>query len=267
MLAQSTFLSFIKPKHFRWLVVSSLLVFTYSCVSQRNVEYLQDRSKEPISYYDADISDYKLKPNDELYIQINSLDEDAANIFFTRNSYTQNGISSPFGASLLSYDIDIDGYIQLPYIGKIHVENKTTDEVVSQIKDSLINVLNQPSVTVKLVNRYVSVLGEVRAPGHFAYSQDRMTIFNAIGLAGDITEYGNRKEVVLTRNEDDKNTRVLIDLTDPSIMASEYYYIRPNDMIYIKPMRKKIWGMNQFPFTLIFSTITTTLLIISYIQH
>ena len=262
-----TCLRFIQIRSFQWFALLILILISFSCVSQRNVEYLQDRNKEPVSYYDAEVSDYRLKPNDELYIQINSLDDPASNIFSTGNSYTQMGVSTPFGASLLSYDIDKEGYIHLPFIGKIYVENSTTDEVTAQIKDSLIYVLNQPSVTVKLVNRYVSVLGEVRTPGHFAFAQDKLTIFNAIGLAGDITDYGNRKEVMVTRNENDINTQVIIDLTDPSILASDYYYIRPNDLVYVKPLRKKKWGMREFPFALIFSAITTSLLVISYIQQ
>jgi polysaccharide export outer membrane protein len=121
-------------------------------------------------------------------------------------------------------------------------------------------------VTVKLVNRFVSVLGEVFHPGHYSYSQEKMTIFDAIGLAGDITDFGNKSEVILTRNEDGKNTRIPLDLSKSEILASEYYYIQPNDIIYIKPMPKKFWNMREFPFTVIFSTITTAILVYTVVR-
>ncbi len=239
----------------------AILAFLFSsCVTQRDLEYMKDKDKTTKAFNEAEFSDYKLKPNDELYIQINSLDNATVNMF-SNTSTQQQGGESPYSASLSSYVISKGGYIQLPVIGSISVLDKTTAQVGEMIKDSLANVLNQPSVMVKLVNRYVSVLGEVHAPGHYAYAQEKLTIYNAIGLAGDITEYGNRKQVILTRNENGKNIRVNLDLTSTDILSSSYYYIRPNDLLYIKPLRKKFWAMSEFPYTLVFSTITTALLL------
>jgi polysaccharide export outer membrane protein len=113
------------------------------------------------------------------------------------------------------------------------------------------------------VNRYVSVLGEVKNPGHFAYSQDKLTIYDALGLAGDITDYGNRNKVILIRNINGENIRVNVDITNSDILASEYYNLRPNDIVYVKPLRNKFWGMRQFPFTILFDTLTTALLFYS----
>lgn len=181
-----------------------------SCVTQREVEYLQDPSKTIKEFNETLIDDYKLKPNDELYIQINSLDDPTANIFSTSGAQQFMSIATiqPYGASLMSYSVDKDGFVLLPVIGRISVVGKTTSQVSEIITTSLTNILSQPLVTVKLVNRYVSVLGEVLRPGHYDYSQDKLTILDAIGLAGDITDYGNRKEVILTRNENGKNIRI-----------------------------------------------------------
>jgi polysaccharide export outer membrane protein len=230
-----------------------------SCVTQHKVEYMRDTNKNVKSFSEAEFSDYKLKPNDELYIKINSLDEAAVNVF----SYsTQQPISlDPYGTSLLSYSVDKQGYLLLPVIGNVYVKDKTLSEVSVILKDSLYRVLNQPIVTVKLVNRYVSVLGEVRNPGHFPYSQEKLSIFDAISLAGDITDYGNREKVILIRNENGENIRINLNLEQSEILASEFYYLRPTDIIYIKPLRNKFWGMRQFPFPILFSTVTTGLLI------
>lgn len=242
------------------LIVSTIII--QSCVTQQKVEYLQDPNDTTKVFDAALYPDYLLKPNDELFIQVNSLDEASANIFSNAaNQQSANSVMSPYGASLISYSIDKDGYVPLPVIGNIFVKDKTLSQVSLILKDSLQHVLSHPIVTVKLVNRYVSVLGEVREPGHFSYSQERLSVYDAIGLAGDITEYGNRDKLILVRNENGQNIRINLDLTKSDILSSGYYYLRPNDIIYVKPLVNKFWGMRQFPFSVLFSTLTTALLI------
>jgi polysaccharide export outer membrane protein len=247
-------------------IISSILLT--HCVSQRDIEYLQNNDSQLKEFSEAKVEDYRLKPNDELYIQISSLDEASANVFSNGGSQsTMNaGGMQPYGASLAAYAIDKEGFLLLPLIGNIFVKDKTTSQVSAILKDSLSSILNQPIVSVKLVNRYVSVLGEVRNPGHFAYSQDKLTVFDALGLSGDITEYGNRSEVILARNEDGKNIRITLNLTKSDIIASKYYYLRPNDLVYVKPLKKKFWGMKEFPFSIILSTISTALLIYTVVK-
>lgn len=254
-----------KPAKLFPLIIFSIVLLFSSCVSQRNVEYLRDKSKQSgdvKAFYDAKVPDYKLKPKDELFIQIKSLDDPSTNVFQQLGVQETGSMSfiQPYGASLMSYSIDKNGFIQLPVLGNIQVENKSVPEVSAILQDSLENILSQPTVTVKLVNRFVSVLGEVQRPGHFSYSQEKLTVFDALGLAGDITEYGDRNDVILTRNENNRNLRINIDLTSSELMTSEYYYIRPNDMVYVKPMRKKFWGMRQFPFQILLSTLSTGIL-------
>jgi polysaccharide export outer membrane protein len=169
--------------------------------------------------------------------------------------------TSLYGASLSSYTIDTEGYIIVPIIGRLSVSGKTLSQVSLIMRDSLHNVLNQPFVRVKLVNRFISVLGEVRNPGHFTYSQDKLSVFDALGFAGDITDYGNRNEVVILRNESGVNKRINLDLTKPEILASEFFNLRPNDIVYVKPLRNKFWGLRQFPWSVFFAAITTGLLI------
>ena len=96
----------------------------------------------------------------------------------------------------------------MPVIGNIFVKDKTLSQVSLILRDSLNHILSNPIISVKLVNRYVSVLGEVTNPGHYPYSQEKLSIFNAIGLAGDITDYGNRNKVILIRNENGQNIRI-----------------------------------------------------------
>jgi len=250
----------IRIPQYIYLCISILLIS--SCVTHRKVEYLQDRNKDIKIFNEAAYEDYKLKPNDELFIRINSLDDAELNIFSNiGQEYRYTGSLGAYGASLLSYTIDKEGSLFVPVIGKITAEDKTISEISELIKDSLSNILNQPDVSVKLVNRYVSVLGEVRNPGHYVFSQEKLSVFDALGLAGDITEYGNRNQAILIRNEKGMNARINMDLTKADILTSDYYNLRPNDILYIKPLRNKFWGMRQFPFSVFFSTITAGLLI------
>lgn len=251
--------SLFRFRHFVLLPVCILLLG--SCVTQRKVEYMQDINNTIKSFKETDYPDYRLKSNDELFITINSLDEAAINIFSNAVQQNAYGTLDPYSASLRSYTVDKEGNLLLPVIGNIYVKDKTLSQVSFILRDSLYHVLNQPVVTVKLVNRYISILGNVRNPGHFVYSQDKLTIYDAIGMAGDITDYGNRNNIILIRNENGENKRINLDLTKSEILTSEFYYIRPNDIIYIKPLRNEFWGMRQFPFSVVFSTITTGLLI------
>lgn len=255
----------------KYVITMFFIIFTglfTSCVTQRNVEYLQDPSNDIKTFKEAEYPDYQLKPNDELFIQISSLDEAAASAFFNAGNQPSvyMGAITPYGASLISNAIDKEGFLLLPVIGKILVKDKTLTEVSLILKDSLNHILNQPLVSVKLVNRYVSILGEVRNPGHFPFAQDKLSVYDAIGLAGDVTDYGDRNKVILVRNENGENTRINLDLTKSDILSSDYYHLRPNDIVYVKPLRNKFWGMRQFPFTVLFSSITTGLLIYSAIR-
>jgi polysaccharide export outer membrane protein len=247
----------------------SAILLIQGCVSQRDIEYLQLKGNASKSFKDAEIADYRVKINDELYIRVSSLDAETSSLFNTMGGNTDNsfaGSMQPYGASLVSYTVGKDGTVRLPIIGNIQVKEKTLNQIGAIIKDSLNNILSQPIVTVKLVNRYVSVIGEVRNPGNFPYAQEKLTVFDALSLAGDLTIYSNRKEVMLTRNEGGKNTLVTLNLTDPEILGSSYYYVRPNDIIYVKPMKKRKWGLSEFPFATTLSAISTAILVYSVIK-
>jgi polysaccharide biosynthesis/export protein len=255
-------------KDIKIIVAFLIIACLTSCATQKKFEYIQDKNENLKAFSEAEFPDYRLKPNDELYIQVSSFDEAAANVFSNAGNQTLNstGGLSPYSASFLSYPIDKEGYLLLPVIGNISVNGKTLSQVSLIMRDSLKHVLNQPVVSVKLVNRYVTVLGEVKAPGHFPFSQEKLTVYDAIGLAGDITDYGNSGKVVLVRNENGENIRVNLDLTRSEMLASEFYYLRPNDIVYVRPLHNKVWRVREIPLTLLLSAITTGLLIYEIIN-
>lgn len=248
-----------------WLFsMAALFLWLTGCVTMRDVVYFQGQDTIATVFRSSAPEAYEIKPDDELFLMVTSLDEPSQGVFSGSAQQMMNmGAAQPFGASLISYKVDNDGYLDLPVVGRVKAGGRTLSDVAESICGSLGNILNQPVVSLKLVNRYVSVLGEVRNPGHFPYTKSRITILDAISLAGDITDYGNRREIILTRSEGDTNRLITLDLTNPGILSSEYYYIRPNDIIYVKPSRKKFWSMQQIPFSVLLSTITTSLFIYS----
>lgn len=249
--------------------VSILIIATLtSCVTQRKLEYLQDKNETVKAFSGAGIEEYRVQPDDQLYITVNSLDDAAASVFANGQQgaiYESN--LQPYGASIMSYAVDQSGYIVLPVLGKLAVKGLTTPEIAQKIKDSLVKILNQPSVKVKLVNRYVAVLGEVRNPGHYVFTKEKMTIYDALGMAGDILDYGDRKSVLLVRTQDNQNVRINVNLLSAEILSSDYYFLRPNDIIYVKPLRARFWGLREFPYSIILSTITTGLLLYNVLAN
>lgn len=248
-----------------FILYGLILIFLSSCVSQRDLEYLRQKKSESNVYSIKNLEEYKLKPGDELYIKISSLDDVTSSLSSPMNNSTNSiGGVTPYGASLVSYSVDKEGYLELAVIGKLQVKDKTLSQVESAIKTALVKVLNEPMVSVKLVNAYISILGEVRTPGHYVFAENKLSIFEAISMAGDINEYGNRKKVILIRNEENNNIRHEISLVDNNILSSNYYYLRPGDIIYVKPLQSKSWGLRPFPFALILSAVSTTYLVLNY---
>jgi polysaccharide export outer membrane protein len=258
----------IKKRFLQFLTFCLAIHILTGCVSHKEIEYLQLKSRAPKSFSEAEVLDYRLKPNDQLLIQINSLDDPSTNVFPVLNSQGGGGTAmDPFGAALASHEISKTGYLEMPVLGNIYVQDKSLYEVDSILTEAFSHMLSQPYISVKLINRYFTVIGEVKSPGRFAYPQNKLSVFDAIAIAGDMVNISNRKEVTLTRNENGKNNIVNIDMTNPEILSSEYYWIKPNDILYVKPMKKRIWTTNgEFPISLLFGIISTTLLIYTVIK-
>ncbi len=140
------------------------------------------------------------------------------------------------------------------------------DEAANTIKNFTKNVLNNPIVSVRFSNSNVTILGEVLRPGTYPYYKEQLNVFFALGLAGDITEYGNRRRVVLIRERNKIINKYELDLTKDEIFKSDYYYLRPNDVLYVAPLKIRRFGMREYPFPLLFSAVTSTFLILNYFK-
>jgi polysaccharide biosynthesis/export protein len=252
--------SFILP------VLAATLLFA-SCTPQNRLTYIRD-TQGLGDHMNLVKQEYRLKPGDILHVRIMSTDAET-NIIFNlddtrRYAAARAGIVGDQQMFLFGYTINTLGEIQLPVIGSVSVAGLSLAEAHTRIREMAANYIIDATVAVKIVNFSVTVLGEVRNPGNFYIYDHDFTVMGALGLAGDLTDYGNRNIHLMRRTADGLQFHRL-DITDRLSVSSELYYLQPNDLIYVEPLLAKRFGFAQFPFAVFFSAISTTLLLISFI--
>ena len=251
-----------------YLLVIGLAVI--SCVPQAKMKYLQDKEGDTVrSEFKILKPDYKIKPGDYLYVRILSLDQKSNELFATIGgsaaaNYNMNITDQ--NLYLTSYLVNDSGYIDFPLIGRIYAKDHTINDIQQTLTKSVSEIIIGASVVVKLVMYNISILGEVKSPGKFAVYNNRINIFEALALAGDVTAFGNRNKVQIIRTEGDKNNIVVLDLLSKNILASSYYYLQPNDIIYVEPMKEKTWKFETFPYGLVYSTIGLVLVVLTFFK-
>ena len=253
----------------RSLVQLSLILLIFaSCVPQKKIKYLQTLQAQDTTnaYINKRPLDYKIQPHDNLYIRIFSLDEKTFMFFNMMAGPNQNQNITSSNLYLNSYSVDSDGYIDFPIVGRIHVENLTVEQIKDVIQKKVDEYITETLVVVKMVNFTITILGEVHRPGQIKIFQDEINIFEAISQAGDMTDYAKRNKIALVRQTRKGSKVVYLNLNEADIISSEYYYLMPNDIIYASPMGIKQWGFETFPYGLVFSAISTTLLLINYFK-
>jgi len=233
-----------------------------SCVTARNLNYMQDAGGDIPSYVDSlSFSDYKLKNGDYLYIRVYAIDENLTEILNgaaivggnTQGNYMLNSESPT--SELYTYLIDQQGNIDFPLTGKIHLAGKTIREANGELEKKLATVLSDFSVDIQIVRKYFSIIGEGNS-GRYPITKEKMTIFEALSMSGDLGQYSNKSKVQLIREIDGKTVIKSFDLRSVDIINSEYYYIEPNDILYVPTMSRQFWGITSL--SSLFSFILTT---------
>ncbi len=221
-------------KRLKLATVIVLMVSLGSCVSNKEMVYLQDA--EGITALEAIVKvEPKIQQNDILSINVSALDAEAALPFNLFEAGNTTSLPKP-----ITYLVNSDGDINFPVLGKIKVEGFTTKEITSYLTEALAVYIKNPIVNIRLTNFKVTVLGEVKSPGTYPVPNERISILEAIGLAGDLTIQGKRKTVVLIREQNGKRTFVDIDLTSREILNSPYFYLAQNDVLIVEPNKSKI---------------------------
>lgn len=219
-----------------------ILLFT-SCVSQKKISYLQDI---PDAYSSTIGKRQKavIRPGDWLSILISSKDFELAQMFnlpIITNSLTGNGIATGGTNRISGYLVDENGCIDFPQLGTLEIKGLTLAELSAFIKEKIMagGYINDPIATVQYMNFYVSVMGEVARPGVFNASTGRITLLEALSMAGDLTIYGKRENVMVIREENGERTVASVDFRSKQIFSSPYYYLQQNDVVYVEPNKVK----------------------------
>jgi polysaccharide export outer membrane protein len=218
-----------------------LLLLVCSCSAYKTIPYLKDASNETINT--TDTFEPKICINDELTILVNTTIPEAAapfNLAIMPSSVSGSTVNST--QALQTYLVGTDGTINFPIIGKLQVKGKTKKELEELIKAKIYPkyITEEPVITIRYVNYKIFVLGEVVKPGSFTVTNERVTVFDALAFAGDLTIYGKRNNVlVLRENENGKKETARLNLQDKDILKSPYFYLRQNDVVYVEPNKHK----------------------------
>ena len=230
------------------LGICMVLLAVVSCKSPKDVVYLQD--VVPLKQQDIEQQfEVYIHEDDLLAILVNSKDPELALPFNMPLVTYQIGSESPGQQRVLGYLVDVNGDIDFPILGKLHVAGLTRLQLKELIKSRLIeeDLIKDPVVTVQFLNYKVSVMGEVARPGSFNIEGDRITLLEALSMAGDLTIYGRRDRVAVIREKDGKRTILFHDLRSADLFMSPCYYLQQNDIVYVEPNRTKAQqsGINQ----------------------
>ena len=236
-------------RHAMLWIAAALL---YSCSTPKDIAYFQNAMQLQGMALQAE-QKFRLRPEDKISIVVNSSNPMLEQQFTLTSRGNSNDIlgaetlpatvsSSGSGNSIIAYTVDEQGTIDFPVLGKIRVEGMTREEVAAYIKERLIarELVSDPIVTVEYVNMSVNVLGEVSSPGNVPITKDHFTVIDALAKSGDLTINGNRRTVMVSRNNNGVNEVYQIDLTDmQKTMLSDGYYLQQNDLVYVTPNDKR----------------------------
>jgi polysaccharide export outer membrane protein len=194
----------------------------------------------------ANLSDLRLQPDDLLSITVSSNNPDAsrpfnpsgdANSMATMAQAMQGAMN--VAEMTTGYFVDADGFIDFPNIGKLYVNKKTLTETKAILLDKLKTFIKDPVVNIRFLNLKITVMGEVLRPGTIRLTNKRLTIFEAIGMAGDLTPYSNRRNILLIREKNGKRTLARLNLQSSNIFRSPYYYLQQNDVVIVEPTKNR----------------------------
>lgn len=253
---------------YSYLMTFVLLMALASCTPHKKLVYLQHQVEESDTLMFTR-PDYLIKPGDILHIRVLTLDDESYLIFNNEESRqlgSGSGARNNISVFLHGYTVGENGKVTMPVLGGVHVAGKTIAQATQHLENLVEGYVIGATVVVKLVNFSITVLGEVRRPGNYYIYDNQFSIMDAIGLAGDMTDYGNRN-VNIVRQTADGATFATLNVTDSKAVVSEFYYLQPNDIIYVEPHRVKRLGFAQFPFGVVFSAISTALLLINFLSN
>lgn len=244
--------------YLRLILAFIVLLQLTSCVTARKVNYLQKPDNIIPTYKDSlSYSDYLLSTGDKVFVRVYSTQEETNTIFngpINQLMSTNLDGTNP-GLDLFAYTVQPNGSILFPMIGEVAVAGMTVREATRALEQAITPIYKFSSVEIRLISRYYSVIGG-RKSGRYPISREKINIFQALALAGDIGSFGDRSRVRILRETENGTVIKTFDIRSEDILHSEYYYIQPNDVIYIQTMDEQFFSILNLPSLL--ATIITT---------
>ena len=235
-------------------------VLMASCVSKKDIVYFQydeiDQANVSNSYKTV------IKPDDVLQITITALDIEAVRPFnLSAVTYSTTSNSAIGVAQQQTYLVDTKGEIEFPVLGKIKIGGLTRDETIDLLKSKLSpDYIKDPNVNIRISNYKISVMGDVQRPGSYNVPNERITILDALALAGDVNISGQRNNILIIREEANKKTQYRVDLRSNNLLTSPVYYLQQNDVVYVEPNYARIQSASSNSNTSLFISITSLLI-------
>ncbi|MDD7276578.1 MAG: polysaccharide biosynthesis/export family protein [Bacteroidales bacterium] len=246
-----------------FFVVVGALLFMSSCVSQKKVLLLQKEqmldSISSVEYVNKRVFDYKVQPGDNLYIRVSSMDKTFSEFFNSagaNSAYMSNSGGNSTGNATIylnGYTVSDAGTIDFPYAGVVYVKDLTIEEIQQKIQDVIGEYQKETIVYVKLGVFNLTILGEVARPGQYQVYQSDINILQAMALAGNPTDYANKRDVKIVHQTTEGSQIVRVNINDADILSNPDYYLKPNDIIYVEPLGIKRYGFTSVPYSTIFS--------------
>jgi polysaccharide biosynthesis/export protein len=237
------------------------------CVAPKALPYLQDKSytttKPVLVTNTAEL--YRIQAHDVLAIRVQSVQAELNELFNITDTRAILG-GDPGTLFLSGYAVDEDGRINLPTVGKLKVAGLTLTQVQALVQQQVSGFVRGANVLVKLLSFKLTILGEVRNPGRYFVYNEQATVLEGLSLAGDLTEFGNRRTIKLIRPTSTGSTVILLDLTDPALLRSPYYFLLPNDVLYVEPLRARAGRGNASNLGLVFAGVSSVVLLLSYLK-
>jgi polysaccharide export outer membrane protein len=251
---------------FLGLLMACLLT---SCIGSKNVTYFQNLSGAKRSEMEAasKFTEPIIQVDDILSITITTIDPQSAAVVNQASSQSSVGSSNQ---QISGFLVDKDGYIELSLLGKFKVAGLTTSAAKQLIYDKASKDLRNPIVTIRFANFKISVLGEVARPASYSLPNEKVSILDVLSLAGDLTIYGKRENILVIRDVNGKKEFGRLNLNTVDIFNNPYYYLKQNDVVYVEPNKSKVTSLNtpiRTQFVVLLSAISTTILIFTRLNR
>lgn len=225
-----------------------LLVLMNSCKHYERIAYFKDFSDSslPEAIQTHAFKSPLIKPDDVLTITIQTIDNEVTSLLNSGTSTTGIGGNVPVlgsattGQASNGYLVDKEGRVELPFVGRVKIAGLSTEDAKEEIRKQVDKYFNEPVINVRFANYKITILGEVARPSSYIIPNEKVNVFDALGLAGDMTIYGRRENVLLIRDSLSYKKLVRLDLNSKEVISSPYFYLEPNDILYVEPTDSKV---------------------------